>query len=133
IRTRQMKHLLYINHVIHDLRLPNVSGNSVEYQRIDVRFEFMSFYSCIDRLSPKLHCDVVRNQLPLARIFEEGFADFCARVDGTEYVAAGAMIVTRNRAERFALCAFAAARRAKKNEGVVSHHDKSVYTATPVR
>jgi hypothetical protein len=38
------------------------------------------------------------------------------------------MIVTRDRAERFALRAFAAARRAKKEKGVV-FHAKPAYTA----
>src|SRR5262249_13232050 len=39
------------------------------------------------------------------------------------------MIVTRDRAEGFALCAFAAARRAKKEKGLVFHHDEIAYTA----
>ena len=39
------------------------------------------------------------------------------------------MIVTRDRAEGFALRAFAAARRAKKEKGLVSHHDEIAYTA----
>src|SRR5438094_3140430 len=115
-----MKHFLHVDHVIHDLGLADVSGNSVEYERIDVRLELVRFYCRIDCLSPKLHRDIVRNELAFTRIFEEGFADFCTRVDGTEYVATGAMIVTWNRAECFALCAFAAARRAKKNEGAIS-------------
>src|SRR5262249_9230025 len=50
-----------------------------------------------------------------------------------EYVATSAMIVTRDRAEGFALRAFAAARRAKKEKGLVSHHDEIAYTARPVR
>src|SRR4029077_5352842 len=39
------------------------------------------------------------------------------------------MIVTRDRTEGFALRAFAAARRAKKEKGLVSHHDEIAYTA----
>jgi hypothetical protein len=69
--------------------------------------------------------------LALARILKERFTDFCARVDGAKYVATSAMIVTRDRAKGFALRAFAAAGRAKKEKGLVSHHDKSVYTAAP--
>src|SRR5262249_29259936 len=59
------------------------------------------------------------------RVFEECLADLCPRVDGAEYVATGAMIVTRDRAERFALSALAAARRAEKDKRVVSHHQRN--------
>src|SRR5260370_12136752 len=105
-----MKHFLHVNHVIHDLGLADVSGNSVEYQRIDVRLELVRFYGRIDCLPPKLYRDIVRDELASARTFKEGFADFCTRVDGTEYVATSAMIVTRDRAERVALSAFPPAR-----------------------
>ena len=43
------------------------------------------------------------------------------------------MIVTRDRAESFALRAFAAAGRAKKEKSVISHHANVVYTAAPLR
>jgi hypothetical protein len=56
-----MKYFFYVDHLLHDLGLPNVSRNTVQYQRIDVRLEFMRFHGRIDRLSPKLHCDIVRN------------------------------------------------------------------------
>src|SRR5439155_11844291 len=106
------------------------SGDSVEYQRIDVRLELVCVYGGIDCLSPKLHRDIVRDELASTRTFKEGFAHFCARVDGSEYVATSAMKVTGNRAERFALGAFAAARRAKKNEGIVSHFGHRLYPIT---
>src|SRR5205823_14334565 len=73
------------------------------------------------------HCDVIRDELAFARVCKECFADLCARVDGAEYIATSAMIKTRDRAERFALGAFAAARRAKKDEGVVSHEETRLY------
>ena len=41
--------------------------------------------------------------------------------DRTEDIAAGTVIITRDRPECFALSAFAAARRAKKNKSVISH------------
>ena len=87
----------------------------------------MRVYGRIDRFPPKLHCDIVRNELAFARILKEGFADLCARVDGAEYVATSAMIVTRDRAEGFALRAFAAAWRAKKDIRVVPHHKIGLY------
>src|SRR4030095_3749196 len=59
--TREMKYFFYVDHLLHDLGLPNVSRNTVQYQRIDVRLEFMRFHGRIDRLSPKLHFDIVRN------------------------------------------------------------------------
>src|SRR5678816_1266256 len=119
-----MEHFLNVDHVIHDLGLTHVSGNPVQYERVDIRLELVRVYSRVDRLPPKLHCDIVRNELAFARILKEGFADLCARVDGAEYVATSAMIVTRDRAEGFALRAFAAARRAKKEKGLVSHHQR---------
>ena len=85
----------------------------------------MRVYGRIDRLSPKLDCDIIRDELPSARIFQERFADLCARINRAEYVAARAMIITRDRAERFALCAFAAPRGAEKDEGTISHHGES--------
>src|SRR5262249_33427699 len=102
--------------------LANVSWNPIQHQRIDVGLELVSIYRRIDRLSPKLHCDIVGHELAFTRILKEGFADFCARVDGAEYITASTMIITRDRAERLALGAFAATRRAKKEKGVISHH-----------
>ena len=104
------------------LAWPTFRGIPSSTERVDVRLELVRVYRRIDRLSPKLHRDVIRDELAFARIFKKGFADFCARVDGAEYIAASAMIVTRDRAERLALGAFAAARRAKKKKGVVFHH-----------
>src|SRR5207244_7035643 len=112
-----MKHLLHIDHVIHDPGLSNVSWNPVQHQRVDVRLELVRFYRRVDRLSPKLHRDIIWHQPAFARILKEGFADFSARVDGAEYIATSAMIVTRDRAKRLALGALAAARRAKKKKG----------------
>src|SRR5207247_11211228 len=122
-----MEPLLHVDHVIHDLGLTHVSGNPVQYQRVDVRLELVRVYGRIDRLPPKLHCDIVRNELAFARILKKGFTDLCARVDGAEYVATSAMIVTRDRAERFALRPFAAARRAEKDKRVVTHHKICLY------
>ena len=59
---------------------------------------------------------------PFAGVIEKCFTNFCARVDGAKNVAAGAVIIARDRAERFPLRAFAAARRAKQDEGVISNH-----------
>ena len=127
---RKMEHLLHVDHVIHDLGLTHVSWNSVQYERVDVRLELVRVYGRIDRLPPKLHCDIVRNELAFARILKEGFAYLCARVYGAEYVATSAMIVTRDRAEGFALRAFAAARRAKKEKSVgISSWRNLAYTA----
>src|SRR5438067_13885002 len=106
-----MKQLFYVDHFIHDFGLAKVSRNPVEHERVNVRLELVRFHGCIDCLSPQLHCDVVWNELPFACVFKKGLSDLRARVNGTEYVAAGAMIKPWDRAERFALCAFATARR----------------------
>src|SRR5262245_51520134 len=128
-----MEHLLHVDHVIHDFGLTHVSGNPIQYERVDVRLELVRVYGRVDRLPPKLHRDFVGNELAFARILKEGFADLCACVDGAEYVATSAMIVTRDRTEGFALGAFTAARRAKKEEGVISHHHECAYTAEHAR
>src|SRR5205807_9966517 len=83
------------------------------------------FYGFIHTEPPKDHCDDHRDQPSLNRVFEKCFADLCTRVDGAEYVTTGAMIKAWDGAKRFALGAFAAARRAKKDKRVVSHHQRT--------
>ena len=92
-----MKYLFYIDHFLHDLGLTDISRNAVQHERVDVRLKFMRFHCRIDCLSPKLHCDMIGNQLAFTRIFKECFADLRAGVDGAEYVATGAMIKARDR------------------------------------
>src|SRR5215471_11343305 len=121
-----MKNFFNIDHFLHDFRLSNVPWNAIEHERVDVGFELMRFNGRVDRLPPELDGDIVRHELSLARIFQERLADFGARVDRAEHIAAGAMIKARDRAERFALRAFAAARRTKEDECVVSHKRKSL-------
>src|SRR5262249_24072694 len=128
-----MEHLFHVDHVIHDLGLTDVSGNSIQHKRIDVRLKLMRVYGRVDCRSPKLHRHFVGNELAFARIIKESFANLCARIDGAEYVATSAMIVTRDRAKGLALRALAAARRAKKEKGVISHHHKYAYTAARER
>src|SRR5438034_7953503 len=104
-----MKNFFNINHFLHNLRLSDIPRNTVEHQRIDVGLKLVRLYGRVDCLSPELDGDIVWHELAFARIFQEPFADLGARVDGAKYIAAGAMIKARNSAERFALCAFAAA------------------------
>src|SRR5689334_10780139 len=111
-----MKHFLYVDHVLHDFGLAKVSWNPIQDQGVDVRLELVRVHGRFDSLSPKQYCDIVRHQLPFAGVFEECFADLRARVDGPEHVATGTMIITRDRPEGFALCAFAAARRTEKDK-----------------
>jgi hypothetical protein len=59
--------------------------------------------------------------LAFARILKERFAYFTPRVDRAENVPARTMEKAGDTAERFALRAFAAAWRAKKDEGLISH------------
>src|SRR5438874_6749931 len=122
-----MKDLLHVYHFIHDSGLAKVSWNAVEHQCVDVGFEFVCFHRSIDCLSPQLHRDMIRNKLTFAGVFQECFAHLCTRVDGTEDVATSAVIITRDRAERLALRAFAAAWRAKKNKSVVSRHQRNPF------
>src|SRR4029077_1789016 len=104
-----------------DFGLAKVSRNPVQHQGVDVRLELVRFHGRIDCLVPKFHRDIVRDELALAGVVKECFADLCARVDGTEYVATSTMIKPRDRAESFALGAFATARCAKKNKRLVFH------------
>jgi len=91
-------------------------------KRVDVGFKFVCFHGRIDCLSPKFHCDIVWDQLAFAGVIKECLPDFRPSVDGAEYIPTGAVIKARDRPERFALCAFAAAGCAKKNKRLVSHH-----------
>src|SRR6202030_1680671 len=101
--------------------------NAVEHKNVDVWFEFVRLDRRIDCLVPKLDCDIVRHELTFARIIQKCLAHLRTRVDGAEHIAARAMIKTRDRAEGFALRAFAAAGGAEKNEGSIFHGKLSLY------
>src|SRR5439155_19885631 len=95
-----MKHFFYIDHILHDLRLPDASGATVKNERIDVRLKLVCVYRCLNRLPPELDCDLVCHELVFARVIEDGFTHFRAGIDGAKYIAAGAMIVARDRTDR---------------------------------
>src|SRR5438552_8105155 len=120
-RARKMKHFFYVDHFLHDFGLADIPRNAVEHERIDVRFKLVRLHRRIDRLPPEFNGDLIRNELTLARVFKEGFANLGTRVDGAEHVAAGAVIKARDCAQRFALRPFSAARRTKQDERVISH------------
>ena len=121
IWTGEMENFFHVDHFLHDLGLADISRNSVEDENVDVRLELVRVLGRIDRFFPKFDRDVIRDQLAFAGIFEERFANLAARVDGAEHVAARAMKKARDRAERLALRAFAAAGRAKEDERPVFH------------
>jgi hypothetical protein len=116
-----MKHFFHVDHFLHDSSLPDIPRNPIQDECVDVWFKFVCLHCRIDRLPPELNCDLIRHELALAGVLKEGFANLRARVDGTKYIAAGAMIKARDCAERFALRPFAAARRAKEDKSIVSH------------
>src|SRR5438093_11881488 len=120
-----MKYFLYVYHFLHDFGLAKVSRDPVQHQSVDVRLELVRFHGRIDCLSPKFHRNIIRYELTFTGIIKECLPDFRARVDGAEYVATSAVIQAGDRAEGFPLRAFAAARRAKKDKGVVSHHERN--------
>src|SRR6266542_3617782 len=120
-----MKYFLYVYHFLHDFGLAKVSRDPVQHQSVDVRLELVRFHGRIDCLSPKFHRNIIRYELTFTGIIKECLPDFRARVDGAEYVATSAVIQAGDRAECFPLRAFAAARRAKKDKGVVSHHERN--------
>src|SRR6266571_8999847 len=122
-----MKNFLHFDQFSHDLRLINVSRNPVEDENVDVRLELVRVDRGVDRFLPKLDRDVVRDELSLAGVFEKSFPNFCARIDGAKHVAARAMKKTWNCSERFALRAFAAARRTKQDERAVFHESNWLY------
>jgi len=102
--------------------LADIPRNTVEHEGIDIWLELVRLHRGIDRRSPELDRDLIGHELTLAGVFKEGFANLRAGVDGAKYIAAGAMIKARDCAQRFALRPFAAARRAKEDKGIVSHH-----------
>ena len=76
-----MKNSLHVNHFVHDLGLIDVSGDSIKHENIDVGFEFVRIDGSSDCFFPKFDRDLVGYELAFARIFEKGFADFCACID----------------------------------------------------
>jgi hypothetical protein len=56
-----MEHFFNVDHFPHDLSLTDIPRNTVQHQRVNVRLKFVRFHSRVDRLSPKLDCDIVRN------------------------------------------------------------------------
>src|SRR5713101_2982161 len=122
-----MKNFLHVNLLIHDFGLADVSRNAVEDENIDVRLEFVPIYRCIDRLLPQFNCDIIRDELTLAGVFQKRLANFGARIDRSEDITAWAMKKTGDAAECFALGAFAAARRAEEEVGVIFHGECCLY------
>src|SRR5438132_14123723 len=96
-----MKHFFYIDHILHDLRLPDVSGDTVKNERIDVRFKLVCVHRCLNRLPPELDCDLVWHELAFARVIEAGFAPFRAGIDRAECIATGTTIEARDPTARF--------------------------------
>ena len=123
IRAGEMEDFLDVDHVLHDFRLTDISGNAVKHESIDIGLEFVSLDRGVDGFFPKLDRDLVGHELAFAGVFEKGHAYFCPRIDGTENIATGAVKKTRDTAEGFALCAFAASGRAKEDERLISHND----------
>src|ERR1041385_8222506 len=126
-----MEDSFHIDHLLHYFGLGDVSRDAVEHENVDVWFEFVGFDRGIDCFLPELDRDLVRHELPFAGVIEECFADFAACVNGAKHVATSGMIKAGDRAERFALCALAAARCAEKNKGVVFHGDTLVIPQKP--
>src|ERR1700726_3445215 len=85
----------------------------------------------VDGLFPELHRDIVRDQLALARIFEECLADLRPGIDGPKDIAARTMIEPGDSAERFALGAFATAGRTKQDKSSILHHKGLVIPQSP--
>ena len=120
-RTGEMKHFFHVDHFLHDFGLADIPRDPIKDERIDVWLKLVRLDGCIDCRSPKLNGDLIGHKLAFAGVFEEGFAYFRAGVDGAKHIAAGAVIIAWDCAQRFALRPFAATRRAKEDKGIVSH------------
>lgn len=127
IRAGKMKYFLHVDFLIHDLRLADISRNTIEDENIDVGFELVRVDCGVDRFFPKLHRDVIGDELTLARIFEKCLTHFGARIDGTEDVSAGAMEKAGNCSKSLTLRAFAAPGRTKKEVGMIFHGVHRLY------
>ena len=120
-----MENFLHVDHLLHDFRLAYVPRDAVEHENVDVRFEFVRVHGRINRFFPEFDRNFIRYELAFAGVVQKCFAHFRARVDGTENVAARAMIKARDAAKCFALRAFATTRRAEEDERVVSYEQNS--------
>src|SRR5689334_18149201 len=133
IRTSEMKDFSDVDHVLHDFCLADISWNAIQHESIDIGFEFVRFDRSVDSFFPKLYRDLVRHELPFARIFEKGLAYVCPRIDGTENIATGTVKEARNAAECFALRPFAASGRTEEDERLVSHCNWTFFYKTNVK
>ena len=118
-----MKDLFHIDQLIHDLGLTDVARNAIEDEHIDIGLELVRIDRGIDAGLPKLHRDVIGDELAPAGIFEKRTPKSGARVDRAKNVAASAMKEARDRAKRATLGALASAGRAKEKISRVFHRE----------
>jgi hypothetical protein len=93
-----------------DLGLVAIAGDAVEHEEIDVGLESTGVDHRVDLRRPEADADVVWDELALARIMKEGFAEVGTHIDRAKDIAAGAMIKAGDGAENFALGSFAGSR-----------------------
>jgi hypothetical protein len=133
-----MEHLLNVDQFVHDFRLADVSWNAVEHENINIGLEGVRIHGRVDLGFPEFHGDLVRDELPFARILQKSPAHLRAGIDRPKDVSTGAMEKAGNAAKRAALGAFAAARRAEEEVGLVFHEQISFLSqkqgaAQPIR
>lgn len=96
------------------LGLAAIAGNTVEHEEIDIGLEAARLHHAVDLHGPHADGNVVRHELAFAGVFEESLTEIGTNIDGTEDIAAGAMVKAWNRAEDFALGSFSRSRCAKE-------------------
>jgi hypothetical protein len=99
IRAGKMKDLFHIDHFIHDLGLTHVARNAIKDEHIDIGLKLVRIDRGIDAGLPKLHRNVIGDELTPAGKFEKRTPKSGARIDRAKNVAASAMKEARDRAK----------------------------------
>jgi hypothetical protein len=110
IGAAQMENLPHVDEWLEELCLGDIARNAVEYEKIDVRAELMSFHAVLNAYAPKLDCDFVRDELAFTGVLDESLAEGGAGIDGAKDITAGAVKKAWNRTERDTLSSLAASR-----------------------
>ncbi len=91
VRAIEVENPLHIDDVRHEFGLPDVAGDSIEDEVVDIRLEDVSLDRVSDADLPELYRDLVRDEAAVARVFQEGLADRVPCIHAPENIAACAV------------------------------------------
>src|ERR1017187_3494804 len=102
------------NVLVEHLRLVNIPRDTIQNEDRTGGGGGPSVNELVDIPPPQTHREIVRHQLPLARVLEEDLPNLSAKIDRAKDVATCEVTKARQHAEQFTLGALAAAGRTKQ-------------------